>query len=162
MPRSIYLALKTQQNKSEPRVNLVLRTIWEKTKGPLEFFAFVLLLFVVYRYDTTNATILQDIREVVALISAGQPACVRGHDHSHPRQNPILPPEPPDAPPIHIRHPQHPPAVPHLPPSVIRQRQRHHTIVVIPGRRRIRNPARRPDRILIPLHLRRQHIPVSL
>ena len=39
------------------------------------------------------------------------------------------------------------------------KRQRHHAVIVIPARRGITHLPGRPDLILIPLHLRRQHLP---
>jgi len=66
---------------------------------------------------------------------------------------PIPAPPPAASPSVPVRSP--PPGTP------TPQRQRHHAIIVAHRRSPVRHLSRRPRRILIPLHLRGQHLPVA-
>ena len=73
-----------------------------------------------------------------------------------PDQSPLPPSalRPPTSNPATTHNPQHHPGIAHLPTALIRQRQRNHTIIMIPSRRIIADMPRRTDFILVPLHLR--------
>ena len=82
--------------------------------------------------------------------------------HQHPRPTPSQ--TQPSAPSAALRETspfdrQHPPAIPRLPSTMIRQRQRHYTVIMVSRRRVVTDPPRRRDLILIPLHLICQYLP---